>query len=603
MKKLDWEQIQEIFHQARKLPPAQRRAFVENACEDDSESASEIMDLLDHDDDPFPEPPINLPLTARVDDLVGQTIGERYFVEKELGGGGMSRVYLARDGNVHGRAVVLKVLSRELLENPYARQKFEQEVEALIRIDHSGVVDVFDRKSLPDGSPYFVMQFINGNNLRSLIRSEGMNLERAASILKQIGEALNQVHDNGIVHRDLKPENIMLRRGTDSVVLIDFGIAKVTDSIVAPTTTHGPSAGTLRYMSREQLLGEEVTAASDIYSMAVIAYEMVTGRQPFDANSEAELVEQQRKHIHLKPRVLRRNLSAEAQEMILRGLSIKPQARYQNAKQFGDSLANVLLAKGVQPRSPWVNVVAVALLILIGGVTIYYNRPAPPKSTRSEEASPKPMLSEPTRSDVIPPKPTPSEPVRSTLASPTPTPSKRKRSFKYYLTVQPMRDGKAYQNPFKAHGEETFSTGDQFQLTVVTPVPAYLYIFKEGRPEPNDTSFKMIYPRRTINNGSASLGPDQPIQSDWFTFKGPAGAENFWFVWSTSPVPELESAMSEIFKQNGGLTGQTLVTVKQYLTTKEAEINATTYNFKKSKNAVVRGEYDLLVALDQFKHH
>lgn len=571
MKKLDWERIQEIYHQASQLPPAEHRAFVEKACEDDPDSASEIMDLLDQNDEPFLDPPINLPLTSRVDDLVGQTIGERYLVEKELGGGGMSRVYLARDGRVNGRPVVLKVLSRELLEHPYARQKFEQEVEALIRIDHPGVVDVSDKGTLADGRPYFVMQFINGENLRSRIRSEGMNLERAASILRQIGAALNQVHENGVFHRDLKPENIMLRRGTDSVVLIDFGIAKVIDSIVAPTTTHGTSAGTLLYMSPEQLLRKEVTTASDIYSMAVIAYEMLTGRRPFDAKSEAELVDQQRKRVQLKPRVLRKDLPVEAEDIILRGLSFEP--RYQNAKQFGARLADALLGKPAPPRRSRRRVLAGALSTLIGVALISVGTYKFIEWIRQREpSSPRPLITEPNR------------------------------SFTYYLTVQPMHDGKPYKNQSKAHGEEIFSTGDQFQLTVVTPVPAYLYIFKEDQPLPNETSFKMIYPRRTINDGSASLGADQPVQSDWFTFDGPAGAENFWFVWSTSPVPELESALGEIFNQNGGLTGQTLVTVKQYLTKKEAETSATTFNHNANKNAVVRGRHDPLVALDQFRH-
>ena len=555
--KLDWDRIQEIYHEARQLPPAERRAFVEKACENDTDSASVIMDLLYQDDEPFPEPPINLPLTTSVDDLVGRTIGERYLVEKELDGGGMSRVYLARDRNVNGRAVVLKVLSRELLEHEYARQKFKQEVEALIRIDHRGVVDVSDTGTLGDGRPYFVMQFINGENLRSLIRPEGMSLHRAASILRQIGDALNRAHENGVFHRDLKLENIMLRRGTDSVVLIDFGIAKVVDSSVAPITTHEQSAGTLMYMSPEQLLAKEVTAATDIYSMAVIAYELVTGRLPFDAKSQAQLVEQQRKRSHLKPRVLRQDLPAEAEDIILRGLLFEPQARYQNAKQFGDSLADALVGTHVPLPLPPRKVLAALLSLIgiavIGLVIIYWPRPT--------------------------------------------------RSFTYYLTVQPMRDGKPSEQSFKAHGEELFTTGDQFQLTVITPVSAYLYIFKEEGPAPNDTSFRLIYPRLTINNGSASLGPDQSVQSDWYTFTGPAGAENFWLVWSTSPVPELESVITDIFNQGGGLTGQTLVNVKQYLTTKETEINAITYNYNANKNAVVRKKQDLLVALAQFKHH
>ena len=116
-----------------------------------------------------------------------------------------------------------------------------------------------------------------------------MNLERSAKILRKIGAAIEAEQKKGIFNRDIKPENILLRRGTGSVVLIDFCIAKVTDSLVAPTSTNGQTAGTLVYMSPEQLRGENVTAATDIYSMAVIAYEIVTGRSPFKTTSQNKI--------------------------------------------------------------------------------------------------------------------------------------------------------------------------------------------------------------------------------------------------------------------------------------------------------------------------
>lgn len=564
MKKPDWDWIQEIYHEARKMPPSKRSDFVKQACGGDTVLASYVMELLAGDDESFLDPPFNLPLTSSEDNLVGETIGERYFIEKELGHGGMSRVYFARDRKVNGKAVVIKILSRKLSEHTYARQKFKQEVEALSRIRHTGVVDVSDRGELDDGRPYFVMQFVDGENLRSQIPSEGMNLERAASILKQIGVALEHVHENSVLHRDLKPENIMLRRGTDSVVLIDFGIAKVTDSAVAPTTSDGQSAGTLMYMSPEQLRSERLTTASDIYSMSVIAYEMVTGRRPFNPTSPSELLECQRSGVDVKPVALRRNLPPKAQEVILRGLLFKPSARYQNAKQFGDDLAQALLDSRVRANGQlWLRAAIVVLGVALISFGIYQYIIRPPK----------------------------------------PPPPSANRSFSYYLTVQEMHDGRPYREPFRSHGEETYEKGDKFRLTVSTPVPAYLYIFNEGPPEPRDTSFKLIYPNRTINEGSASVGANQSVQSDWITFDGPAGAENFWIVWSTSPVVELDPAISEAFKRpDGGITGPTLVAAKQYLTAKKAEIDATTYNYNANATAIVRAKRDMLVALAQFKY-
>jgi serine/threonine protein kinase len=560
MKTPDWDRIQEIYHEARKLPRSEQRAFVETVCDGNPVLAGEIMELLAVDDAPFLNTPIlNLPLAPSV---VGTTISERYYIEKELGRGGMSEVYLARDRKVNDRAVVIKFLSLELLENSFARKKFKQESEALSRIHHAGVVQVLDKDELPDGRPYFVMEFVDGEMLRSQISSNGMNLERAASILKQIGTALEQAHQQGVFHRDLKPENILLRRDTEDVVLIDFGIAKVTDSVVAPTTTDGQSAGTLMYMSPEQLRRENVTAASDIYSLGVIAYEMVTGRRPFNTTSSARLLELQKKGVRVKPTRLREELSTKAEALILRALSFDSSARYERASEFGDNVAEALLVSGVAPEKPSFKVVAAYLLILVAlislGLYIIIRRP---------------------------PKPEPN------------------RSFSYFLTVQTTRDGKEYQAPFKSNGSnDTFDNGDKFRLTVSTPVPAYLYIFNEGPPDSNDSGFKMIYPNQATNKGSASLGANQSVQSDWITFRGPAGDENLWIVWSTAPVSELDAVTNEAFKNDGGLTGQTLATVKQYLTTKKSEIDATTYHYNANQTAVVRGRRDLLVTLAQFKH-
>ena len=564
MKKPDWDRIQEIYHDARKLPPGERRAFVAKASAGNTVLAGEVIELLALDDPSFLDAPIvNLPLASLADNLVGTTINERYFIKRELGGGGMSEVYLAHDRRINNRAVVIKFLARELLENSYARQKFIQESEALSRIHHPGVVQVLDKGEF-NGRPYFVMEFVHGKKLRSQISSGGMNLERAATILRQIGAALEQAHQQGVFHRDLKPENILLRQGTDEVVLIDFGIAKVTDSVVAPTTTHGQSAGTLMYMSPEQVRGESVTAASDIYSMGVIAYEMVTGLRPFNTTSPARLLELQKKRVRVTPKRLREDLSKDAETKILRALKFDPSARYEQASEFGHSLADALLASSIVPNKPRFENIRPPLLILIGIALISFGIYKIIYWPRNSEPN---------------------------------------RSFSYFLTVQEMHDGQPYRDPVRSHGEETYENGDRFRLTVSTPVPAYVYIFREGPTEPNNTSFTMIHPNQATNNGSASLGANQSVQSDWFTFRGPAGAENFWLVWSTLPVGELDAATIEAFKHpDGGLTGQTLITVKQYLTAKETEIDATTYNYNANQTAVVRAKRDLLVTLAQFKH-
>lgn len=287
-------------------------------------------------------PIVELPLTHAPENLIGTTIDNRYVIERELGRGGMGQLYLAGDRKTDGRLVVVKFLLRELMENESARRSFQQESKALSRIRHANVVEVLDTGQLPDGRPFFVMQYIGGETLDQRIPNEGMPLQHAASILQQIGAALEHVHMKGVFHRDLKPEDIMLRRGTDSVVLIDFGIAKVANPPGLENDAVDVPAGTLRYMSPEQLQDKEITAASDLYSMAVTAYEMITGRRPFNATSRKELLDQQRKGVEVKPVVLRRDLSPKAQSIILHGLSFKPAARYPNAKRFGMNWPSLL---------------------------------------------------------------------------------------------------------------------------------------------------------------------------------------------------------------------------------------------------------------------
>src|SRR4051812_29249395 len=277
--------------------------------------------------------------------LSGQLLDDRYQIEKELGHGGVGVVYLARDRKLHDKRVVIKVLLDKSLDNSWVVQKFQQEKEALARVDHPGVVGILDTGELPDGRPYLVMQFIDGVTLRSQIKSEGMPLDRAAEVIKQIGRALTVAHEKGIFHRDLKPENIMLQSfagGEEQVKIIDFGIAKLKNSTVAPSTMAGATAGTVAYMAPEQLSGRPTSATTDIYAFGAIAYEMLTGRKPFNPETGFELLEMQRRGVRVTPTDLRPALSESANELILRALSFDASVRLTSAREFGDALAHAL---------------------------------------------------------------------------------------------------------------------------------------------------------------------------------------------------------------------------------------------------------------------
>src|ERR1041385_2212724 len=241
MERLLWDRIQEIYSSTLRMDHSLRGEFVANACDHDPVLENEINSLLKADESAagFLETPVfeiglkiisssganggNHASVSALDDLLGKTIESRYLVESELGHGGMGKVYLARDLSLHSRRVVIKVLLQTSLLDPYVVRKFKQEVEALARIDHPYVVSVLSAGELSDGKLYIVMQYVSGKTLRSQIPIEGMNLERTALILQQIGAALEDVHEKRIFHRDLKPENIMLQihtNGRESVKVV-----------------------------------------------------------------------------------------------------------------------------------------------------------------------------------------------------------------------------------------------------------------------------------------------------------------------------------------------------------------------------------------------
>jgi len=596
-----WDRIQEIYYAAVSMAPSERSAFVERVCAQDPQLLREVKSLLDADESSgsFLHSPvfeIGLKLfssgnsnsadkdsDSSTDDLIGTTIGERYLVKEKLGQGGMGKVYLALDLKLHNQPVVIKILTEASLQNSYLVQKFKHEVEALARLAHPKVVRVLDFGDL-NGKPYIVMQYVDGLTLRSQIKpNERMDLERAALILKQIGAALDYVHGKGIFHRDLKPDNIMLQQlngDPEFVTIVDFGLAKVKDSVVGPSTVDDIAIGTAQYMSPEQLrVGDKITAASDVYSMAVIAYEMVTGRRPFHTAPASQLLELQRKGVRVKPVDLRADLSTEAQAIILKGLSFKQSARYQNAAKFGDSLERALVSETIQPPGPtWLSkkftligsLALVVVLAVLIGVAI---RKGPGE-----------------RENVVP--------TSTPIPTPTPSPSLPTRSLVYWLTVR-TRNGR---DSYPSNGQDIFESGDKFRLNISCPEPGYVYLFNEGTPEPGSTSFTIIYPTPAINNGSASVGKNQPLQTNWNTFSGQPGTENFWIVWSPSPVNELESAKTEAFKHDGGLTGETLDAIKKFLTTKDAEVNAKTSRDKETQKTTLRGSGDVLVKLVEFQH-
>ena len=313
-----------------------------------------------------PKDGTTLRLQNATGDLVGSIVADRYHVLRKLGEGGMGQVYLAEHVKM-GRKSALKVMNPAMVKDADAISRFNREAANASHINHPNVADVYDFGETSDGIIYLAMEFVDGPPLTKLIEAEGpMSPGRAALIVRQAADALAVAHDMGIVHRDLKPDNIMIARGRDGddvVKVVDFGIAKAADNAAQKVTKTGLVVGTPEYMSPEQLAGDKLDGRSDIYALALVAFNMLTGRLPFPADTVQEsmimrLTESPRKLAEMRPGV---SWSGEVQACLDKALERDVNARYETATEFGKTLARALEkmatpASGTVIRGAGVNV-------------------------------------------------------------------------------------------------------------------------------------------------------------------------------------------------------------------------------------------------------
>src|SRR5688572_29103871 len=225
------------------------------------------------------------PLRERVVDA----LGGQYEIDGEIGRGGMAVVYRARDRRLN-RAVAIKVLPPELAYDPAIRTRFTREAQTSAQLSHAHIVPIYDVGER-EGVAYFVMSLIGGGNLASLLAGEPRQpIEEVRRLVCQIADALAYAHLRGVIHRDIKPDNILLDPESGRALVSDFGIARAIEAGTRLTVT-GIAVGTPTYMSPEQAVGErEVDGRSDIYSLGVLGYQMLTGRVPFTAGTSMALL-------------------------------------------------------------------------------------------------------------------------------------------------------------------------------------------------------------------------------------------------------------------------------------------------------------------------
>ncbi len=294
----DLQNIESVFHAALDLPRQERAAYIETACQGDRQlyvEVSSLISALESSEDFLDDPVVSLGMgvlsQSAEPSLIGKTIGP-YKILSLLGKGGMGEVYLAEDTRLE-RKVALKFLSEALTGDSWAKRQLAKEAQAAAMLDHPNICTVYGLEEI-DGYSFIVMQYVEGETLADLICQGALESDQVTDIARQIVGAVAEAHAHGVIHRDLKPKNIMVT-ATGQVKVLDFGLAKTVAppgaaESVSQLSQAGVLKGTVAYMSPEQLRGEKLDFASDVFSLGTVLCELLTGSNPYVHGNTAETI-------------------------------------------------------------------------------------------------------------------------------------------------------------------------------------------------------------------------------------------------------------------------------------------------------------------------
>ncbi|MFN0112381.1 MAG: protein kinase domain-containing protein [Blastocatellia bacterium] len=373
-----WRKIESIFQTVIEKPKPERQMMLTQYCGDDTELRREVEALLSEDEtndfDEFIQSPIknaarSLP-QSQTDNYIGRNIGP-YQVVKLLGQGGMGAVYLAeRSDAEYYRQVALKIVRRGM-DSSFVLKRFRVERQILATLEHPNIAQLLDGGTTTDGLPYFVMEYVPGKPLTEYCNAGGLSLVDRLKLFLPVCAAVQHAHQKLIVHRDLKPSNILVTPsadGKDGVPkLLDFGIAKLLDPSLSPTTLTRTQTSmrmmTPDYASPEQVRGLPITTASDVYTLGVILFELLTGERPyqFETYSPAEIERAICDTEIERPSVVagrttnatlkfRRQLSGDLDNIVLMALRKEPDRRYQSVGQLAEDIRCYLEGRPISAR-------------------------------------------------------------------------------------------------------------------------------------------------------------------------------------------------------------------------------------------------------------
>jgi serine/threonine-protein kinase len=343
MKPKDWDQIEGLFHAALAMKAGQRARYLRQACAENESLQKEVESLISAlessnglmEQSAF-ELGMKVLLGNQADSMVGKVVGA-YEIQKLLGKGGMGEVYLAEDTRL-GRKVALKFLSPEFVGDHWAKRQLIKEAQAVAILDHPNICPVYGIEE-HEGHRFIVMQYVEGETLADMIRTQVLSADWLLPLSQQIVGALAEAHAHGIIHRDIKPRNIMVTN-SGQVKVLDFGLAKTiqqkqSTEAAAESVSHlsqlGLVPGTVAYMSPEQLRGEKLDYRSDIFSLGTVLYEMVTAKNPYAHETNAEIISAV---LTIRPVPFRQTsaqTSREFDRIVQKCLEKKKEDRYQSA--------------------------------------------------------------------------------------------------------------------------------------------------------------------------------------------------------------------------------------------------------------------------------
>ena len=611
-----YQRIGELFDEALERAPTERAEWLRQACDTDDELYAAVEDLLAHhsEAEAFLSRPALEIAAAQTPSLIGQQLGH-YRILSLLGAGGMGEVYLAEDATLR-RKIALKVLPAYIAKDQEHLRRFKQEALAASALNHPNIVTIHEFGTEGD-THFLVTELVEGETLRDRLRHGAVSLNAALDLTHQIANALQAAHEAGIIHRDIKPENVMIRR--DGLVkVLDFGLAKLTNARrddaqrddAAHSTEAGTVLGTVAYMSPEQARGQRVDARSDLFSLGVVFYEMLTGSRPFNGETPSHTIVA---ILEKEPTPLSSSLSAGGHsfpggiELIVKQMLAKEVAqRYPDARVLLTDVKKLqqrltVESEAVETRHA-IPLSELATLRHSVKHTAPVNANLPKANVTSQPASRRWLwlLSAVLLAALFGAVVWQSQrgrPAASITANVTAQPERR---LSYFLTVQKYRDGKPYQAEFQAAGREIFEPGWRFKLNVTSPQDGFLYLLNE---EPNG-GFALLFPLPSRNQGSARLIGNERFQTNWYLLDDKTGTERFLLVWAAQPVPELEAVRSFVNPQDQGrITDAKLSQAVKTFIERAAANPIERVNNSQARQTEVSGRGPTLVALVELEHH